>query len=346
MDVRRRRPQAHHRGGGDEPLNDSPDIRPAQGAEPPPQDPAGPDTASAARVHDYLLGGGHNFGVDQRLARQFLELVPDSALIARHKPAFLGRAVRFLAGQGVRQFIDLGSGKPTVGNVHEIAQNVAPQARVVYVDNDPVAVVHGRILLADNPRTAVIEADLRQHRRDPGPPRPAHPRRHEPARCRLGRNVLHFLLDGDDPQAVVGRCRDNVAPGSLLVISHLTSEHRAQEMTGISRLGAQAGTPSTPRSRTQVEALFHSWDLVAPGLTWTAAWRPDREDLAGIGDPARSNLLAGVAIKTHSAAARSEGGQAMTGPHATGQQEPDPGSPPTTPTPPPTRPPACEREER
>jgi S-adenosyl methyltransferase len=165
----------------------------------------------------------------------------------------LGRAVRFLAGQGVRQFIDLGSGIPTVGNVHEIAQKFAPRARVVYVDNDPVAVVHGQTLLADSPRTAVIEADLR--RTDAIL---AHPDLRtlvdlsQPVAV-LAEAVLHFLLDGDDPQAVVGRYRDNVAPGSYLVISHLTSEHRAQEMTGIGRLGAQAGTrrhhAAAPRSR-------------------------------------------------------------------------------------------------
>lgn len=279
----------------DEPLRDRPNIGPAREAVPPPRDPAGPDVASAARVYDYLLGGGQNFAVDRRLAEQFLELEPDTKLIARHNRAFLGRAVRFLAGQGIRQFIDLGSGIPTVGNVHEIAQKITPDARVVYVDNDPVAVTLGRRLLADNPRTTVIEADLRNTDTIL-----AHPDLQalvdlsQPVAV-LAVAVLHFLLD-DDPQTVVGYYRDAVAPGSYLVISHLTGEHRAQEMASISRLGTQAGTPSTPRTRTQIEVLFGGWDLVAPGLTWTAAWRAEREDLAGIGDPARSNLLAGVAI--------------------------------------------------
>ncbi|HYS35933.1 MAG TPA: SAM-dependent methyltransferase, partial [Pseudonocardiaceae bacterium] len=314
----------------DKPLGDRPSVGIAREAEPPPRDPAGPDVASAARVYDYLLGGGQNFAVDRWLAEQFLELEPDTRLIARHNRAFLGRAVRFLAGQGIRQFIDLGAG-PTAGNVHEIAQKIAPDASVVYVDNDPVAVALGRRLLADNPHTTVIEADLRHTDTIL-----AHPDLQALVGVRqpvavLAVAVLHFLLD--DPHAVVGLYRDAVAPGSYLVISHLTREHRAQEMAGISRLGTQAGTPSTPRTRTQIEVLFDGWDLVAPGLTWTAAWRAEREDLADIGDPARSNLLAGVAIKTHSTAARTTERLGMTEPPATGQQEPHhPASPPTTAT--------------
>jgi SAM-dependent methyltransferase len=314
----------------DKPLRDRPDIRPTREAEPPPRDPAGPDVASAAKVYDYLLGGGQNFAIDRQLAEQFLELEPDTRLIARHNRAFLGRAVRFLAGQGIPQFIDLGSGIPTVGNVHEIAQKIAPDARVVYADNDRVAVTLGRRLLADNPRTTVIEADLRHTDTIL-----AHPDLQALVDVRqpvgvLAVAVLHFLLDA--PHAVVGLYRDAVAPGSYLVISHLTGEHRAEEMAGISRLGTQAGIPSTPRTRTQIEVLFDGWDLVAPGLTRTAAWRAEREDLADIGDPARSNLLAGVAIKTHSMAARTRERLGMTGPPAIGQQEPDPASPPSAAT--------------
>jgi SAM-dependent methyltransferase len=314
----------------DEPRGDRPSVGTAREAEPPPRDPAGPDVASAARVYDYLLGGGQNFAIDRRLAEQFLELEPDTRLIARYNRAFLGRTVRFLVGRGIRQFIDLGSGLPTVGNVHAIAQNIAPDARVVYVDKDPVAVALGRRLLADNPHTTVIEADLRHTDTIL-----AHPDLQALVDVRqpvgvLAVAVLHFLLDA--PHAVVGLYRDAVAPGSYLVISHLTGEHRAQEMAGISRLGTQAGTPSTPRTRSQIEVLFDGWDLVAPGLTWTAAWRAEREDLADIGDPARSNLLAGVAIKTHSMAARTRERLGMTGPPATGQQEPDPASPPSAAT--------------
>jgi hypothetical protein len=247
------------------------------------------------------LGGAHNFAVDRVLAEQFLAIEPDAGLNARSNRDFLYRAVRFLAISGIRQFIDLGSGIPTEGNVHEIARKVTAEARVVYVDIDDVAVTISRNILAGDPFAAVIQADLR----DAGgvmtdPELRALIDVEQPVAI-LAVAVLHFLLDADDPDSVMSRYRATVASGSYLAISHITDDHRPEQITAIRRLGERAGTPSTPRSRAQIEALFgDDWDLVPPGVTWTAAWRPDHGKSRILDDaPARSNFLAGIARKPH-----------------------------------------------
>jgi hypothetical protein len=168
-----------------EPLPDHSSADPAQTAGAPWSELAGPEqVASAARVYDYLLGGSHNFAVDRRLAKQLLQLEPDAMRIAQDNRAFMGRALRWLAGQGIRQFLDLGSGVPTIGNVHEIAQEVDPQARVVYVDIDPIAVAAGQAAVAGNANAAAVQADLR----DPQ---------------LLANPVVRALIDVDQPVGVL-----------------------------------------------------------------------------------------------------------------------------------------------
>jgi hypothetical protein len=178
--------------------------------------PAGIDVrrANVARVYDYLLGGSHNFLADQDLGRSLVATDPSVRAIARANRDFLGRAVRFIAGAGVRQFLDIGSGIPTEGNVHEVAQGASPGARVVYADIDPVAIAHSKALLAGNPATAVIEADLRQ---------PQKILDHDTTRRLIDLSqpaglllvsVLPFIPDAEDPWQIVATLRDALAPGS------------------------------------------------------------------------------------------------------------------------------------
>jgi len=248
--------------------------------EPPSWAPEGAslDQPSAARIYDYLLGGSHNSAADRELARQVIEVMPDAAAVARANRAFLYRAVRFLIDAGVRQFLDIGSGIPTAGNVHEIAQRAAPEARVVYVDVDPVAVAHSRALLAGNDLTAVLHADLRQ------PDRILHCAQ---VRALLDLDqpvgllmvaILHVIPDSDDPAGLVARFRDEVASGSYLVIGHGTADSRPEESRKIRELSRRTPTPLTHRNHQEISRLFAGFELVEPGLVWVPQWRPDPDD--------------------------------------------------------------------
>jgi SAM-dependent methyltransferase len=177
--------------------------------------PAGVDArrANVARVYDYWLGGTENFQADRDLARQILAVEPSVRAIARANRDFLGRAVRFLCGAGIRQFLDIGSGIPTQGNVHAAAQAADPQARVVYADIDPVAIAHSRAILAENPNAAAIQADLR----DPAAILADDTTRRlidfrRPVGLLLVA-VLHFIADAEEPARLVATLRDALAPG-------------------------------------------------------------------------------------------------------------------------------------
>jgi SAM-dependent methyltransferase len=251
---------------------------------------------SVARIYDYLLGGSHNFAADREMADKMLAVMPDAAMAAQANRAFLHRAVRFLIGAGVRQFLDIGSGIPTLGNVHEIAQKAAPEARVAYVDIDPVAVAHSRAILAGNDRATTIQEDLR---------RPGTILAHSDVRALLDLTqplgvllvaVLHAIPDADDPFGIVARLREAMAPGSYLVISHLTDESRLDESTQIRQLTRQTSTPITHRTRAHIERFFAGFDLVDPGLVWVPQWRPDSPD--DVADrPELSSIYVGVGRK-------------------------------------------------
>jgi hypothetical protein len=260
-----------------------------------------PDTVdlskpSAARMYDYYLGGAHNFAVDRALASKVLEVFPDGQLIAQANRAFLHRAVRFMLDQGVRQFLDIGSGIPTVGNVHEIAQQAEPTARVLYVDHDPVAVAHSELLLADNPSAAVVQADLR---------RPAEILEARELHELLDLSepvgvlmiaVLHFVGHEDRPEVLIDRLRDMLVPGSFLAISHGTGEGRAAAASELKEIYRSTATPVTYRTRAQVRDLFDGWDVVEPGVVWVPQWRPDWPDEVGE-DPASTVVAAAVGRK-------------------------------------------------
>ncbi|HEX6676731.1 MAG TPA: SAM-dependent methyltransferase [Actinomycetes bacterium] len=241
--------------------------------------------ANPARVYDYLLGGKDNFPADRELAEQVIAIAPTAREVTRQNRAFLRRAVRFLAGEaGVRQFLDIGSGLPTRGNVHEIAQAVAPDCRVVYVDNDPVVVAHGRALL-EGDNTVVVREDLREPEAIVGDPQVREVLDFDQPIAVLLVSVLHFVGDEQDPFGIVARFRDAVPAGSYLAISHgtrdipprpdMTAEEMTEMGTRTQQLYEQAAVPIVNRTKADVARLFGDWDLVDPGLVFIQLWRRD-----------------------------------------------------------------------
>lgn len=234
-----------------------------------------PDRPSAARVYDYYLGGSHNFGADREMARRAMALWPGLPLIMQANRGFLRRAVQFLIGQGITQFLDLGSGIPTVGNVHEIAQAARPDARVVYVDIDPVAVAQSRALLAGDERTEVIHADLCDVAAVLGDPRTTGLLDLSAPVGVLMVAVLHFVPATADPAGVLGRYRAAIAPGSYLAMSHATGDGQPDQADPHTSLYQRTGTPMTMRSRTEIAAMLHGFEVVDPGIVFLPQWRPD-----------------------------------------------------------------------
>jgi hypothetical protein len=262
--------------------------------------PAGIDVnqPSAARVYDYHLGGWHNFPADRWVAQRAAESMPDLPATVRANRAFLHRAVRYLCAAGVRHFLDLGSGIPTAGHVHEIAHAVDPQARVVYVDVDPVAVAHGEALLAGTDTAAIVRADLR----DVPLVLAAPPVRRLIDFTRpigvLMVDVLHLLPDTDDPAGVVARYRDALPTGSHLILSSPWSSPAGTRPATAPAAAARRGIDidSRPHTGDDIGALFAGWDLVEPGITPIGQWHPDTNDVV-TADRERVADLGGVARK-------------------------------------------------
>jgi hypothetical protein len=234
---------------------------------------------SAARIYDYVLGGSHNFAIDREMARNAMLAIPNIAEIAQVNRAFLRRAVRYLVDAGIRQFLDIGSGIPTLGNVHEIAQRLASEARVMYVDIDPVAVAHSRMMLAGNDRARVIQEDLRQPERIL-----AHPDVRglldfgQPIGVLLVA-VLPFVPDEDDPVGVMATLRAGLPPGSYVALAHRTQDGFTEEAVARGReMFARTATPVTMRDRAHIERLCAGLDLVEPGLVWATQWHPEDPD--------------------------------------------------------------------
>ncbi|MFI9006418.1 SAM-dependent methyltransferase [Actinosynnema sp. NPDC053489] len=258
-------------------------------------DDVDPGLPSAARLYDYLLGGGHNFAADRELAERFLRAQPNARTIARLNRAFLRRAVLHLVDAGVRQFLDLGSGIPTVGNVHEVARRAAPGSRVVYVDYEDVAVAHSRMLLADDDRSTILQEDLT----DPaavlaGARATGLIDFAEPVGL-LAVGVFHFVPPEADPRAVVAAYRDAVPPGSHLALSQFTSDLQPGEMAGVVEVMRRSANPMYPRTHAEITALFEGFDLVEPGVVPLPLWRP--EPGAGEEDADRAGIFAGVGRK-------------------------------------------------
>jgi hypothetical protein len=243
-----------------------------------------------ARLYNFYLGGQDNYAVDRAAAAEMLRAVPESRDIARANRAFLQRAVRFLAGEaGIEQFIDIGTGIPAAGSVHEVARRLNPDARVAYADNDPVVHVHASTLLADQPNAGIVLADLR----DPGLIL-SHPKVRElidfgkPVGLLL-LAVLHFVTDEEEPGRIVAALREALCPGSYLVLSHATADFHDQSVAdAATAVYRKASAPLVLRDHAQVSAFFEGCEVIDPGVVQVPLWRPDDQpphpqDLAKIG---------------------------------------------------------------
>jgi S-adenosyl methyltransferase len=254
-----------------------------------------PSVAHIARIQDYWLGGKDHFEADRLAGDEAISQLPDMVASVRNTRAFLGRTVRFLAeDRGIRQFLDIGTGIPTASNTHEVAQGIAPESRIVYVDNDPMVLAHARALLSSSAegRCAYIDADIR------------HPEKilntaaevldlTEPVAVVL-MAVLQFVPDEDGPHEIVRRLMEAAAQGSCLVIAHPAADIQAAAMAGMAtRLNQLMAQRVKPRSREAVTAFFDGLSLVEPGVVRCPEWRPDRpEDAAG-----KSTMWGGVGEK-------------------------------------------------
>jgi S-adenosyl methyltransferase len=254
-----------------------------------------PSVAHIARIQDYWLGGKDHFEADRLAGDEAITQLPDMVASVRNTRAFLGRTVRFLAeDRGIRQFLDIGTGIPTASNTHEVAQGIAPESRIVYVDNDPMVLAHARALLSSRAegRCAYIDADIR------APEKILNTAAEvldltEPVAVVL-MAVLQFVPDEDGPHEIVRRLMDTVPRGSCLVISHPASDIQAAAMAGMAtKLNQLMAQRVKPRSRDEVTAFFDGLSLVEPGVVRCPEWRPDRpEDAAG-----KSTMWGGVGEK-------------------------------------------------
>ncbi|MBB4963218.1 SAM-dependent methyltransferase [Saccharothrix violaceirubra] len=229
---------------------------------------------NAARLYDYYLGGAHNFAVDREFAAGSPALIPTAEMI-QHSRAFLRRAVRACVANGIRQFLDLGSGIPTAGNVHEVAHQDDPTCRVVYVDNDCATVAHGRTMLRDVANVAFAEADIRDAKAVLTSAEVTSLLDLSQPVAVLMVAILPYVFDDDSPVDVVAAYRDGIVPGSHLVLSHLTADNRPELVEELVRVSTQRMARITARSKAEVEPLLEGFDLLEPGLVLVSTWRGD-----------------------------------------------------------------------
>ncbi len=250
----------------------------------------------SARVWDYWLGGKDNYPVDREVGERIASMLPDIVRHARADRMFLGRAVRFLTGEaGIRQFLDIGAGLPTVDNTHEVAQRVAPDCRIVYVDNDPLVLVHARALLASTPEGAAgyVHADLR----DPGDVLAGAARTlrlTEPVAVMMLGVLWHILAD-DQARQIIGRLMGALPSGSYLAIAHPTIEVTGDKMASAIRYWNEHGTPpGRHRTPAELAGLLDGLDLIDPGVVSSTRWRPEATPF---GEPEEIDQYCAVARK-------------------------------------------------
>ncbi|MFI6925647.1 SAM-dependent methyltransferase [Nonomuraea spiralis] len=226
-----------------------------------------PHIPNSARMYDYFLGGKNNFPADRELAELVLSAMPEVRDGTRENRLLIGRVVRYLCDRGVTQFLDLGSGLPAAENVHEVALRLVPEARVVYVDNDPVVAAHGRALLAGPERVVMLHGDVRRPREVLDSPEVRGLLDLDRPVAVLMMFLLHLIPDKDDPYGVVAAYRDALAPGSYLAISHAGSDHAPERVARVRDFYRRASTPFCPRPGEKIAAFFGDFELIPPGLT-------------------------------------------------------------------------------
>ncbi|MCC8246816.1 SAM-dependent methyltransferase [Saccharothrix luteola] len=250
---------------------------------------------SPARVYDVHLGGAHNFQVDREAAQRIVEVMPGLPRILRANRAFLRRAVRYLVGQGVTQFLDLGSGIPTAGNVHEVAWSADPGCRIVYVDVDPVAVAHSRAILGEHDNATAVHADLRRPREVLAHPETVRTLDFTRPVGVLMFAVLHFVPDSDKPAEIVQEYLDATAPGSYLALSHASLEGEADRAEEATEQFRNRVTDFSMRTRAEIADLLAGVEVVDPGVVYLTEWRPEPGDEDP--DPKQMSTFAAVGRK-------------------------------------------------
>ncbi|GAA4634357.1 SAM-dependent methyltransferase [Actinoallomurus vinaceus] len=256
-------------------------------------------TPNAARMYDYYLGGKDNLAPDRTAAEAVLEIAPQIRIAAQQNRAFLGRAVRHLAEAGIRQFLDVGTGLPTQNNVHEVAHRVAPESQVVYVDNDPVVLAHGRAILAGSKNVHIVQADLRRPDEILDDPEVRERLDFDRPIAILLVAIVHFLQEADDPAAVVARFRDALPSGGYLVLSHVCGDALPDAVAPVTEIYRRSSTPIITRSTERIRGFFGDLELVEPGLANVSAWRPDTVEAKRISEKyPQSYFLAGVGRKS------------------------------------------------
>jgi hypothetical protein len=248
-------------------------------------------------MYDYFLGGKDHYPADREAGEKVIASMPAGTIrgAARQNRGFLGRAVRYLAAEaGIGQFIDIGAGLPTMGPVHEIARAARPESRVVYVDNDPIVIAHGREMLQGVDQAVIIQHDLREPDRILADDQLHQTLDLDRPVAVLLVAVLHFIRDDEDPRGIIDRLLAPFPSGSHLVISHLTADTytQVQDVVDVYR---KATTTAHDRSHEQISAILTGLPLTEPGLVWLPQWRPDADTL--LGDPEKSLCYAAVARK-------------------------------------------------
>lgn len=232
--------------------------------------------ANPARCYDYWLGGSANFSVDRELADEMIRREPNVVHMARENRSFLGRVVRWCVDNGITQFLDLGSGIPTVGNVHEIAQQRDASACVAYVDNEPVAVAHSQQLLAGNPRATITSGDLREPEQVLSAPTVREVLDFDRPIALLAVMMLHYFQDDEVLISTLAKYRNALPQGSYLVLTHLTEDDPEMDMSSVAAASTRSTHPAHTRTREQFRTLFDGTELVDPGIVFVHQWKnPD-----------------------------------------------------------------------
>lgn len=239
------------------------------------------DRPASSRIYDYMLGGSHNFSADREVAERAITAMPHLPAVLRENRAYLRRAVRFLTREaGIDQFLDLGSGIPTAGNVHEVAGAVNPDARVMYVDIDPIAVAHASAILTGNPNAGAVLGDFRHPLAVLGEPRVRDLIDLDRPLAVLLVATLHFIRDDEHPAGILAQLRQALAPGSYVAVSHASEDGRLRaEQREAQEVYARADNRVVMRGRSELTALLDGWEPVEPGIVPCPLWRPDDPDV-------------------------------------------------------------------